>query len=80
MIEAFHYVLVAVTIATAMATIGVRDLTRAIALFAAFNVSVSMIYYLLGAPFVAVFQLLVYAGAVTVLFLVTLHTLGGGLE
>jgi NADH:ubiquinone oxidoreductase subunit 6 (subunit J) len=49
-------------------------------LFAVFNVSISMIYYLLGAPFVAVFQLLVYAGAVTVLFLVTLHTLGGGFE
>lgn len=76
----FHYVLIAVTVATAMATIGVRDLTRAVALFAAFNVSISMLYYLLGAPFAAVFQLLVYAGAVTVLFLVTLHTLGGASE
>jgi NADH-quinone oxidoreductase subunit J len=80
LIESLQYVLIAVTVASAMATIAVRELTRAVALFAVFNVSISMIYYLLGAPFVAVFQLLIYAGAVTVLFLVTLHTLGGGFE
>ena len=80
MIAAIHYILIAVTIAMALITVKVRDLTRAIASFAVFNVSISIIYYVLGAPFVAVFQLLVYAGAVTVLFLVTLHTLGGQVE
>ncbi len=80
MIETVHYVLIAVTIVMAMITIKFRDLTRAIMSFAVFNVSISMIYYLLGAPFVAVFQLLVYVGAVTVLFLVTLHTLRGQME
>ena len=80
MIETVHYLLIAVTIVLALITVKSQDLTRAIMSFAVFNVSISMIYYLLGAPFVAVFQLLVYAGAVTVLFLVTLHTLRGRME
>ncbi|MEM2122552.1 MAG: hydrogenase subunit MbhD domain-containing protein [Candidatus Bathyarchaeia archaeon] len=59
-------------------SISLRELNRAIAAFAAFSVTLSAAFYAVGAPYVAVFQLLVYAGAVTVLFLAALHTLGGG--
>lgn len=77
MIEIVSYLLIILTIITAALAIGVRDLTRAIVFFAAMNVLVAVIFYILGAPYVAVFQLLVYAGAVTVLFLAALHTMRG---
>ncbi|MEM3404485.1 MAG: NADH-quinone oxidoreductase subunit J [Nitrososphaeria archaeon] len=61
---------------TAIMSIESRDIVRSILYFLLFNVVVGAIIYLLGAPYVAVFQLLVYAGGVSVLFLATLHTIG----
>jgi len=61
---------------TAIMSIESRDIVRSILYFLLFNVVVGVIIYLLGAPYVAVFQLLVYAGGVSVLFLATLHTIG----
>ena len=71
-------VLILSAIVFAGLSISLRELNRAIAAFAAFSVTLSATFYVVGAPYVAVFQLLVYAGAVTVLFLAALHTLGGG--
>lgn len=65
---------------TAIMSIESRDIVRSILYFLLFNVVVGAIIYLLGAPYVAVFQLLVYAGGVSVLFLATLHTIGGKIK
>ncbi|HDD66161.1 MAG: hypothetical protein DRN64_00115 [Thaumarchaeota archaeon] len=54
-------------------SIELRSLLKGILSFAGGNAVLSAILYLLGAPYLAVFQLLVYAGAVTILFLVTIH-------
>lgn len=79
MLEALvNVVLILLSIVFAVLSVSLRELNRAIAAFAAFSVTLSAVFYLVGAPYVAVFQLLVYAGAVTVLFLAALHTLGGG--
>ena len=65
---------------TAIISIESKDIVRSILYFLLFNVVVGVIIYLLGAPYVAVFQLLVYAGGVSVLFLATLHTIGGKIK
>lgn len=54
-----------------------KDIIRALLYFLLFNVVVGIIMYVLGAPYVGLFQILVYAGGVTVLFLAALHTIGG---
>ncbi|MBS7645952.1 MAG: hydrogenase subunit MbhD domain-containing protein [Candidatus Bathyarchaeia archaeon] len=73
-----NILLILLAVVFAGLSVCLRELNRAIAAFAAFSVALSASFYLVGAPYVAVFQLLVYAGAVTVLFLAALHTLGGG--
>jgi len=71
-----HYVLVVLTVLAAIWAAEAKDLTRAIVAFTSMSVLLSIIFYLLGAPYVAVFQLSVYAAAVTVLFVAALHTIG----
>ena len=68
-----HIVMIAFMIGLFILSIEFRNLLRAILSFAGGNVVLSAILYLLGAPYLAVFQLLIYAGAVTILFLVTIH-------
>lgn len=64
----------------AVISIESKDIVRSILYFLLFNVVIGVIIFLLGAPYVAIFQLLVYAGGVSVLFLATLHTIGGKLK
>jgi uncharacterized MnhB-related membrane protein len=78
LIEFVSYLLIILTIVAAIFAARVKDLNRGIVAFAAMNVLVAIMFYVLGAPYVAVFQLLVYAGAVTVLFLAALHTMRRG--
>jgi NADH-quinone oxidoreductase subunit J len=70
------YLLIILAITFSILATQYKELNRAIAFFAAANVIIAIIFYVLGAFYIAVFQLLVYAGAVTVLFLTALHTLG----
>ncbi|MEM4246051.1 MAG: hydrogenase subunit MbhD domain-containing protein [Candidatus Bathyarchaeia archaeon] len=73
---AIHLILLAAASISALLAIRVKELNRAIASFAAFNVLFAIIFYIIGAPYVAAFQLLVYGGALTVLFLAALHVMG----
>ncbi|MEM3437146.1 MAG: NADH-quinone oxidoreductase subunit J [Nitrososphaerales archaeon] len=61
----------------AFLVVEVKDLLRALALFIMMSSVLSVIFYILGAPYIAVFQLAIYAGAIAVLFLATLHTTKG---
>ena len=67
--ELAFLVLAAIAIFTAVAALLVRELVHTIIWVATFFVDLSAIYFLLGAPFLGVLQLGVYAGAVTVLLL-----------
>jgi len=73
--EIVSYILIVATIVAAAAATQVRDITRAIVAFTIMNIMVAAMFYVLGAPYIAAFQLLVYAGAVTVLFLAAIHTM-----
>jgi NADH-quinone oxidoreductase subunit J len=77
LIEIVSYVLIIATVIAAAAATQVKDITRAIVAFTVMNILIAAIFYILGAPYIAAFQLLVYAGAVTVLFLAAIHTMRG---
>ncbi|MCD6535701.1 MAG: NADH-quinone oxidoreductase subunit J [Thaumarchaeota archaeon] len=68
-----HVILIVLLTIFAILAVELRDLLKAILAFTGVSIVLSAIFYLLGAPYLAVFQLLIYAGAVTVLFLAALH-------
>lgn len=70
-----HLVLIFLLLLFALLSIELKDLTKAILSFSVFSIFLAIIFYILGAPYVAVFQLAIYAGAVTVLFLAVMHTI-----
>ena len=68
-----HVALLALVVNFGVLAVELKRLDHAIIAFAAMNVVLGVIFYLLYAPWVAVFQWLIYAGAVVVLFLVTVN-------
>jgi NADH-quinone oxidoreductase subunit J len=69
------YVFAAVAVASAVVVIGQRNpITSAFALIVTLC-SLSVVFALLGSPFIAVLQVIVYAGAIMVLFLFVLMLL-----
>jgi NADH-quinone oxidoreductase subunit J len=50
-------------------TVESKDLLHTVIALAAMSVSLGALFWLLNAPYVAVFQILIYAGAVVVLFI-----------
>lgn len=75
LVEIVSYLLIIATIIAAVFATQVKDITRAIVAFTVMNVMIATMFYVLGAPYIGAFQLLVYAGAVTVLFLAAIHTM-----
>lgn len=66
---------IVLTIVSAILAVESKDLLRALISFIFMSVFLSMLFYMLGTPYVSVFQLAIYAGAIAVLFLATLHTM-----
>jgi NADH:ubiquinone oxidoreductase subunit 6 (subunit J) len=64
LIESYLIVSVVLMIIFAILTIEMRDLLYSIFFFALMAISIAAFYWFLNAPYVAVFQLLIYAGAV----------------
>ncbi|HDJ66098.1 MAG TPA: hypothetical protein ENF33_00070 [Nitrososphaeria archaeon] len=64
--------LIVLTLAFAILSIEVKDLFYAIIFFALMCISIGSMFWMLNAPYLAVFQLSIYAGAVVALFLVTI--------
>ncbi|MCS7139939.1 MAG: NADH-quinone oxidoreductase subunit J [Candidatus Nezhaarchaeota archaeon] len=60
-------------ILTAIFAVEAKDLVKSVIAFSAMSVFVATLYYVMGAFYASIFQLLIYAGAVTVLFAVTVH-------
>jgi NADH-quinone oxidoreductase subunit J len=56
----------------ALLTIELKDMFYAIICFCGMSITIGALFWLLNAPYVSVFQLLIYAGAITVLFITTI--------
>jgi len=67
--DILFFILMAVTLIFAVSAIELKNLLYAILSFCGMCVSIAAMYWLLSAPYVAVFQLLIYAGAVVTIFL-----------
>ena len=67
MYEVLELTLLAATCILAILTVELKDLLYAVISIAAMSVSLGALFWLLNAPYVAVFQILIYAGATVVL-------------
>ncbi|MHA1754938.1 MAG: NADH-quinone oxidoreductase subunit J family protein [Candidatus Odinarchaeia archaeon] len=67
-----HFILIAALVIFAIIAIEHKNLVYSVISLMVMSVFLGIIYFLLSAPYVAVFQLVIYAGAVTVLFLATI--------
>ncbi len=74
----FFYILAAVVVVATMLAITSRHTVHAIIFLATSFFGLAGIFYLLGAPLVAVFEVIIYAGAIMVLFLFVIMMLDTG--
>lgn len=64
-------ILLAIVIIAAILAIELRDLIYAAISLAVMSIAMAGVFWILNAPWVALFQLMIYAGAVTVLLIST---------
>jgi NADH-quinone oxidoreductase subunit J len=74
------YVLAVVSLASALVVVGQRNPTYSAFALITTMASLSAIFGLLGSPFIAVLQIIVYAGAIMVLFVFVIMLLNVGEE
>jgi NADH-quinone oxidoreductase subunit J len=63
--------LIVLTVFLALLTVELKDMLHAVICLCGMCITIGALFWLLNAPYVSVFQLLVYAGAVIVLFIAT---------
>ncbi|RLI06631.1 hypothetical protein DRO24_04690 [Candidatus Bathyarchaeota archaeon] len=71
-------ILLAIVVITALLAVSVPNIVYAILFLLCTNVSLGILYYMMGAPMVSVFQLAIFAGAIVVFFLITVILTRGG--
>jgi len=71
-------ILLAIVVLTALLAVSVPNIVYAILFLLCTNVSLGILYYMMGAPMVSVFQLAIFAGAIVVFFLITVILTRGG--
>ena len=69
--DAAQLTLITLVLVFALLSIEVKNLFHAVIFFALMCISVGAIFWTLNAPYLAVFQLAIYAGAVVALLLAT---------
>jgi NAD(P)H-quinone oxidoreductase subunit 6 len=74
--------LMLLTLILAVSTVELKNLLYAVISFCGMCIAIGALYWLMNAPYVAVFQLLIYAGAVVTIFLaaLTLTKMKGGIK
>ena len=72
------YILAAVTLIGTLCAITARQAVRAIVYLVTSFFALALIFYLLGAPLIAAFEVIIYAGAIMVLFLFVIMMLDLG--
>ncbi|NWG09468.1 MAG: NADH-quinone oxidoreductase subunit J [Nitrososphaerales archaeon] len=75
MVEIYEFVLIGLTLLAAFLSVSYERTIQAVVSFLFMSVLVALIFIVLGAPYAAIFQILIYAGAVVILILVTLNTI-----
>lgn len=71
----------AITVVSALLAVSSRNIVYGVVFLLCTNISLGIVYYMIGAPMVALFQLAIFAGAVVVFFIVTvMFTRGGAME
>jgi len=63
--------LIVLTVLLALLTVELKDMLYAVICLCGMCITIGALFWMLNAPYVSVFQLLVYAGAVIVLFIAT---------
>jgi NADH-quinone oxidoreductase subunit J len=63
--------LIVSTVLLALLTVELKDMLHAVICLCGMCIVIGALFWLLNAPYVSLFQLLVYAGAVIVLFIAT---------
>jgi len=63
--------LIVLTVLLALLTVELKDMLHAVICMGGMCTAIGALFWLLNAPYVSVFQLLVYTGAVIVLFIAT---------
>jgi NADH-quinone oxidoreductase subunit J len=76
--QIFFYILAAVMVIATSLAITARHTVHAIIYLATSFFALAGIFYLLGAPLVAVFEVIIYAGAIMILFLFVIMMLDTG--
>lgn len=69
--------MLAFTIVFGVLSVEMKRLVYAAVSLALMSISIALIFFLLSAPFAGVLQLLIYAGAITILFLATISLTRG---
>lgn len=78
--QALFYVLAGIALCATILCITEKHPVHAIVYLVTSFFSLALIFYLLSAPLVSVFEVIIYAGAIMVLFLFIIMMLGGGLK
>lgn len=76
--QAIFYILAAVTVIATILAITEKHAVHAIVYLVTSFFSLAVIFFLLGAPLVAVFEVIIYAGAIMVLFMFVIMMLDLG--
>lgn len=74
-------VLLALTVVSALFAVGSSNIVYGVVFLLCTNVCLGIVYYMMGAPTVALFQIAIFAGAIVVFFLVAvMFTQAGSME
>jgi NADH-quinone oxidoreductase subunit J len=74
------YIAAAIAIASTGLAIGGKNAIHSLLFLIVSLLSISIIFYILGAPFIAALEIIIYAGAVMVLFIFVIMMLNVGME
>ncbi|MCP8310364.1 MAG: NADH-quinone oxidoreductase subunit J [Candidatus Methylarchaceae archaeon HK01B] len=75
MAEIYEFIFIGLMLFTAFLSIKLKRTIHAVVSFLFMSVFVAILFVMLNAPYAAVFQILIYAGVIVILILVTLHTI-----
>jgi NADH-quinone oxidoreductase subunit J len=60
-----------ITVASAFFAVSSKNIVYGVVFLLCANVSLGIVYYIVGAPLVALFQFAIFAGAIVVFFIIT---------
>ncbi|MGB9660003.1 MAG: NADH-quinone oxidoreductase subunit J [Nitrososphaerales archaeon] len=75
MAEIYELFLIGLTLLTAFLAVKFERVIHSVVAFLFMSVLTALLFLALNAPYATIFQLLIYAGAVVILILITLHTI-----